>query len=493
MRFHALFVLASAVLSMSSPAALRGAERPNVLLIAIDDLNDWLGCLGGHPQAKTPHIDRLASRGAVFLNAHCQAPLCNSSRTSFMTGLRPSTSGVYALYPWFRTDPKWRSHRTLWQHFTAGGYRTLTTGKVFHGAYPPKELRTTGSEVDVWGFHGGFAPRPKKRIVPGLSHALVDWGVYPERDEEQSDWKVADWAIKTLRSPPPQPFFLSVGFYHPHVPLFATQKWFDLYPEEELQMPSMREDDREDTPRFSWYLHWKLPEPRLEWVRQNGQWRNKVRAYLASVSFVDAMVGRVLDTLEETGLARNTIVVLFSDHGYHLGSKLITGKNTLWEPSTRVPLIFAGPGVSAGGRCTKPAELLDVYPTLAALCELPAPSGVEGHSLVPQLKDARAPREWPAITTHGPNNHGVRDERFRYIRYADGSEELYDLRTDPEEWRNIASLESVAATKKRLASFLPSVNVPPMKGSRVRLLEIRDGVPYWQGEPIGPDDPVPGP
>ena len=262
--------------------------------------------------------------------------------------------------------------------------------------------------------------RPEQKLVttPFGNHPLVDWGTFPHRDEDKGDWKVADWAIETLENQPDEPFFLSVGFFLPHVPCYATQPWFDLYPTEDLILPPVRAQDRDDTPLFSWYLHWSLPEPRWEWLKQAGEWKSLVRAYLATVSFVDSQVGRVLDALQEQGYQENTVVVLWSDHGWHLGEKAITGKNSLWDRSTRVPLIFAGPGVARSSRCQKPAELLDLYPTLADLAGLPQPEGVEGHSLILQLKDADAPRIWPAITTHNHDNHGVRSERWRYIRYA---------------------------------------------------------------------------
>jgi arylsulfatase A-like enzyme len=324
----------------------------------------------------------------------------------------------------------------------------------------------------------------------------MDWGVFPDRDDQQDDWKVADWAIEQLRTASTEktqePFFLSVGFRRPHVPCYAPQRWFDLYPSDQLIMPPVLADDRSDTPRFSWYLHWRLPELRLKWLQENDQWAPLVRAYLASTSFVDSQVGRVLDALESGGLAEKTVVVLLSDHGWHLGEKGISGKNTLWDRSTRVPLIIAGPGVTAGGVCSCPAELLDVYPTLAALCGLPSRAELEGHSLVPQLRDVSAPRPWPAITTQGPNNHGVRSEHFRYIRYADGSEELYDMDADPNEWTNLASRLEHAAVKQELARWLPSESAPPLPGGTVRLLETRDGVLYWEGKPIAPDDPIPG-
>jgi arylsulfatase A-like enzyme len=296
-----------------------------------------------------------------------------------------------------------------------------------------------------------------------------------------------------LNAPRSEPFFLAAGIRHPHVPLYATERWFDLYPENTLVLPPYRADDRDDVPRFAWYLNWRLPEPRLAWLEEADQWTYKVRSYLASVSFADAMVGRILEALDASGQADDTVVVLFSEHGYHLGEKGITGKNTLWERSTRVPLIFAGPGVAEGARVSSPAELLDVYPTLAALAGIAEPEGLEGRSLVPQIRDAAASRTEPAITTHGPNNHAVRDDRYRYIRYADGSEELYDLVADPNEWTNRAADPAMTAVKARLAASLPVVNARPVEGSRTRLIDVIDGVPTWEGQPIGITDPVPGP
>ena len=201
----------------------------------------------------------------------------------------------------------------------------------------------------------------------------MDWGAFPHKDEDKTDYKVATWAIEHLQSAPKtKPFFMAVGFSLPHVPCYVTQKWIDLYPDDDQVLPPIQPNDREDTPRFSWYLHWKLPEPRLKWLQQSDQWRNLVRSYLASTSFVDAQIGRILDSLEASGHAEDTIVVVWSDHGWHLGEKEITGKNTLWERSTRVPLIFAGPGIPHGTTCTEPVELLDMYPTLLDLCRLTA-------------------------------------------------------------------------------------------------------------------------
>lgn len=466
------------------------ADKPNILFIAIDDQNDWIGCLNGHPQIKTPNIDALAARGTVFLNAHCQSPLCNPSRTSLLTGRRPSSTGVYGLAPWFREIEDLKDIVSLPQHLRANGYKALTTGKIYHGAYGRRPKQD--NEFDVIGPPAGVGIRPEKPLVKTpANHPLVDWGVFPHEDEDKGDWKVASWAVEQLQSPPEEPFFLSVGFFLPHVPCYATQKWFDLYPEDTLQLPPFLQSDRDDTPRFSWYLHWKLPEPRHKFLVESNQWKNLVRSYLACTSFVDAQIGRVLTALDQSGKADNTIVVLWSDHGWHLGEKLITGKNTLWDRSTRVPLIFAGPGVSRGGRCQQPAELLDIYPTLSELCGLSLPEGLEGHSLMPQLKDAAAPREWPAITTHNHDNHGIRTVDWRYIHYADGSEELYNMKEDPNEWTNLASDSQYTAVLKQHRQWIPKSR-QPVPGSAHRILLYRaDGSVNWEGEEIGADDPIP--
>ena len=467
--------------------------KPNILFLAIDDLNDWVGPLNGHPQVQTPNFDRLAAHGTTFLNAHTQAPLCNPSRTSLMTGRRPSTTGIYALFPWFREVQELKDIETLPQYFGRHGYATYMTGKIYHGTFGRGE---TDGEFQVIGPKDGVGAWPEQKLVDTPhKNRLVDWGTFPHNDEGKGDWKVTRWAIEQLegplRGPQENPFFLSVGLFLPHVPCYVTQKWYDMYPQDSLVLPPLRRDDREDTPRFSWYLHWRLPEPRLKFLEEAGQWRNLVASYLASISFVDSLIGRLLDALEASGHADDTVVVLWSDHGWHLGEKLITGKNTLWDRSTRVPLIFAGPGIAQGARVSSPAELLDLYPTLIDLAGLPAQPGLEGHSLLPQLRDAEAPREWPAITTHNANNHGVRSEQWRFIRYADGSEELYDMLADPHEHHNLASDAAYAEVLEEHRRFLPETNVPPAPGSRIRLLTWQDGQANWEGADIAPGDPIP--
>ncbi|NLS93007.1 MAG: sulfatase [Planctomycetaceae bacterium] len=488
----ALCLVSSLVLACSAAA---DSPRPNVLFIAIDDQNDWIGHLGGHPMAQTPNIDRLAKRGTAFLNAHVNAPICNPSRTSLMLGLRPTTTGIYGLAPWFRNVEAWKDRVALPQHFKAHGYKTYTCGKIYHGGVGGPAKRAV--EFDVWGSAGGIGARPEKKLIPPTpmgDHPLMDWGVFPHRDEDKGDYQVASWTIEQLRNPPAdQPFFMAAGFFLPHVPCYATQKWFDLYPDDDSVLPVVREDDRDDTPRFSWYIHWELPEPRLKWVNENNQWRNLVRSYLACTSFVDAQIGRILDALDETGLAENTIVVVWGDHGWHLGEKGITGKNTLWDRGTRVPLVFAGPGVKPGQRCTRPAELLDLYPTLVELCGLPPRTDIEGLSLAPQLQDASAPRERPAVTSHNQGNHGVRSERWRYIHYADGSEELYDMQNDPHEWTNLAGKPEFAAIIEEHKKWLPTIDEPPAPGSAHRVLtyDKTTDEAVWEGKTVRRSDPIP--
>jgi arylsulfatase A-like enzyme len=277
------------------------------------------------------------------------------------------------------------------------------------------------------------------------------------------------------------------------VPCYATKRWFELYPDDERVLPPILQNDRADTPRFSWYLHWLLPEPRLKFLQEHRQWIPLTRAYLASTSFMDSQVGRLLETLEKSQHATNTVIVLWSDHGWHLGEKGITGKNSLWERSTHVPLIFAGPGVKAGAVCDRPVELLDIFPALLQLCGLPERTDLEGHSVTPLLKDPKARWPWPAITTHNQGNHTIRTENWRLIHYADGSEELYDLKKDPNEWTNIASEVRVKKVKADLQKWLPEIDRAPVPNSRDRVLtyDPETKALTWEGKPISDTDDVP--
>lgn len=435
----------------------RAAEtkHPNILVIAIDDLNDWIGCMGGHPQAQTPNIDRLADRGVLFTNAHCQAPVCNPSRASMMTSLYPSTTGVYFLNPDLSGSLVAKKNTLLPKRFQNEGYHVTGAGKLFHGNQNKKYMPNYG------GSFGGFGPLPKKKLSSFRGHRLWDWGAFPERDEQMPDHKIASWTVEQLGLEHESPLFLAAGFYRPHVPQYAPQKWFDLYPLDTLELPAVIEDDLNDLSRYAINLtRLKHVAPTHEWVLENKEWKPLVQSYLACLSFVDHQVGRLLDALDSSPYKENTYVVLYTDHGFHLGEKERWAKRSLWEDGTRVPLIIAGPGLAEGRVCTKPVELLDIYPTLLELAGLEKDENLEGNSVASLLTNPEA--DWPhmARTSFGPGNYSIRSERYRYVHYNDGSEEFYDHAGDPHEWRNLIGRPEQEALIEMHRSFLPSTSHP---------------------------------
>jgi arylsulfatase A-like enzyme len=444
-------VVALLVLPLLPGAAADGAEeaRPNVLFIAIDDLNDWVGHLGGHPDVKTPHLDRLARRGTSFTNAHCVAPACNPSRAALLSGLRPSTSGIYKnQHDWANTLA---DVVTLPQHFKANGYRVLGGGKIFHGSASAEKY-----------FHQYYRrqerPRPE---VPynGLDRAQFDWKALDVAESEMPDYKLVSWAIEKLNEERDRPLFLAVGIVKPHLPWYAPQKYFDMYPKEKITLPEVPDDDLDDVPPLG--LRMARPEGDHKAVIDSNQWRDAVQAYLATISFVDDQVGRLIDALDKTPAADDTVIVLWGDHGWHLGEKHHWRKFTLWEEATRAPLIFVAPRVGKPGTLSsRPVDFLGIYPTLADLCGLPVPEHVQGVSLRPLLEDPDAAWERMALTTHGRGEHGVRCGRWRYIRYHDGTEELYDHADDPMEWHNLADKPQHAGQKKQMAEWMPETEVP---------------------------------
>jgi len=435
------------------------SSRPNVLFLVVDDLNDWTGDLGGHPDARTPNLDRLSKRGVLFTRSYCAAPACNPSRAATLCGIAPSTSGVYHNPdPWRKALP---DAVTLPQHFMAHGYHVEGGGKIFHGTFP-----------DPASWHKYFKkradPLPPGRPLNGLPRtAHFDWGPVDATDEEMGDGKLAQWAAGFLREKHDKPFFLAVGFYRPHLPWYVPRKYFEGFPPEKITLPIVKEDDLDDIPPAG--VRIARPQGDHKRVVESGNWRKAVSSYLACILFTDTMIGRVLDALDRSAYAKNTIIVLWSDHGWHLGEKLHWRKFALWEEATRMPLFIAAPGVSRTGvRCGRTVSLLDLYPTLIELCELKPREGLAGRSLVPLLKDPEAPWDRPAVTTHGFMNHAVRSEDWRYIRYSDGSEELYDHRKDPMEWTNLAGKAELADVKKRLSRWLPAVNVTEVKRAATR-------------------------
>ena len=436
---------------------------PNVLFIAIDDLNDWVGCLGGHPDTLTPNIDRLAGRGVLFSNAHCQAPICGPSRASLMSGLLPSTTGIYGQID--DDDIRRASEATarctfLPEYLHNHGYKTMGVGKLFHKHAPKGVLDVSG------GRKGGFGPKPAKRLNWDRDGTSTDWGPFPERDEQMPDHHSAQWAADRLDEKHDAPFFLGVGFVRPHVPWHVPQPWFDKFDLDDLKLPPYLKEDYGDLPEIAIKVAEVPMMPTTEWAISNGKWREIVQAYLACVAFVDHYVGQVLRALEESPYTDNTVVVLWSDHGYHLGEKNRFAKHSLWERATRAPLIIAAPGIDGGRTCSKPVGMIDLYPTLLELCGLPANPQNEGHSLLPLLTSPDA--DWPhaAVTTYGRGNHAIRTERYRYIVYEDGSEELYDHNHDQDEWHNLAADADYADVKERLRRHVPRTNAPWSRRAR---------------------------
>ena len=427
---------------------LEAADRPNVLLISIDDLNDWVGCLQGHPQAMTPNIDRLAKMGTLFTNAHCQSPVCNPSRASMMTGRYPHTSGIYFLSPDLKQAPVLQDLKTLPEVFAANGYRTLATGKLFHS----KDQRF----FQQYQPSGGFGPRPKTKLSQPHGHPLWDWGAYPEDEALMPDFKAAKWAAGQLKLKSDKPFFMGVGFYRPHVPMYAPKKWFDLHPRKSIQLPIVDEEDRNDLSPYAITLtNTNHVAPKHEWITEAGQWEHAVQSYLASVSFADYCLGLVLDALEASPHADSTIVVLFSDHGFHLGEKQRWAKRSLWENGTRVPLIVCAPATPQNQRTQQPVELLDIFPTLLDLASLPEDDSQEGQSLVPLLKNPESEWDHPAMTSFGKGNFSIRSEHYRFIQYLDGSKELYDSKSDPHEWTNLATDQQFADVVAQHQKHIP--------------------------------------
>jgi arylsulfatase A-like enzyme len=440
-------------------AAAGPTSKPNVLFIAIDDLNDWTACLGGHPDVKTPHIDRLAQRGVLFTHAYCSAPACNPSRASLLTGILPSTSGVYLnSQPWRPVLP---DAVTLPQHFMAHGYHVMGCGKIFHGRYK-----------DPASWHEYFArpgdPVPPKRPVNGIPKtAHFDWGPVDVSDDEMSDTKVVKWAIEQLKKKHDKPFFLACGPFRPHLPWYVPRKYFDLYPADKITLPNVNENDLDDVPPMGRKM--ARPEGDHRKVTEHKQWRKAVQGYLASITFTDTNVGRLLDALDKSPYAKNTVICLWGDHGWHLGEKLHWRKFALWEEATHAPLLFVAPGVAkAGAKCKRTVSFIDIYPTLIDVCGLTPKKELEGVSLRPLLQDPDAKWDRPAITTHGRENHSVRSEHWRYIRYRDGTEELYDEQKDPLEWTNLAKKPEYAEVKKKLAAWLPKKNAPDAPAGRGR-------------------------
>ncbi len=434
-------------------------KRPDVLFIAIDDMNDWTTLFDKKNPIKTPNLERLARRGMFFSKAYCAAPACCPSRAAIMTGIRPHSSGVYDnKHAWAKMMP---DAVTLSRYFMLNGYETHGAGKIFHHG-------RTGADIPGKPSFEKFKPMLRARLPKSgknhngytegnLSKLWFDWGLH---DQKIVDLDTVEWCEQTMDTPQKKPRFLAAGIFKPHLPFYADAETFKKYPFDDTVLPEMPQDDLNDVSEVATKMahreHFIYSNVIKDPENRPGSLKKMVQCYQASADFADQMVGRLLDKLDETGKTENTIIVLWADHGYHLGDKESCVKFTLWEKANHVPFIIVAPGVtSPGSICKRPVGLIDIYPTLVELAGLPPRKDLDGTSLVPLLKNPQ--RRWrPALMTMGKGNHAVRSDRWRYIRYRDGSEELYDHSEDPWEWTNLAKRREYAEIINEHKKWLPT-------------------------------------
>ena len=474
------------LLCLALGAAADAQDRPNVLFVCIDDLNDWIEPLGGHPQAVTPHLSRLARESVCFRRAYCASPGCGPSRAAVMTGFAPYRSGVYSNYQdWRELIPE---PNTLGAHLRAHGYYSAGAGKIFHyhmvdptcwDAYWPSQTRNMPPEVFPDFTRSRFAepgaPAPRTMDMPPFPrmYGMFDWAPLDVDADAMGDAKSVEYVLGQLAAPRDQPFFLACGIYRPHLPWYVPREHFERFPLDEVQLPRVHAGDLDDVgPRVrdlaarggGYHEH----------VLAAGRWREAVQGYLASIHFADAMLGRLLDGLAASEHADDTIVVVWSDHGWQLGEKQHWRKFALWENVARSVLMIRAPagtpglpeGSWDGVPCDRVVSLLDLYPTLTELCGVPAAPGMDGRSLVPLLRDPRAPWEHVALTSYDHGEFSVRSARYRYTVYVDGSEELYDHQVDPEEWTNLAADPAFADVVRRMAAHVPADPAPLLPTSQ---------------------------
>ncbi len=455
------------LLASLSVAHLFSKSRPDVLFIVIDDLNNWISLLDQDAPIATPNLERLARRGMLFTRAYCASAACNPSRVATLTGLRPSSSGVYGnRSDWRRALPK---RRTLMQHFKEGGYLVRGAGKIFHhhlgGAFHDK------ASFDDFQ---PMAPQnmPPKKLNGALRYGSrnTDWGVWPNKESDTIDSQTVDYCIQTLlETPKEQPLFLACGIFKPHSPFFAPPGYQEGL--SKMPLPERKEDDWADLPTGAKRL---MARTKWFWTGMQGVERKSpgayaefVRAYAACSRFADAQVGRLLDALDRSSRRDNTLIVLWSDHGFHLGEKDHIEKFALWEKSNNIPFVLVAPGITkAGGRCSASLDLTVIYPTLLELCGLPPESKCSGRSIVPLLKNPQVQWDYPAVMTYGRGNHAVRTRDWRYIRYSDGSEELYKHPEDPHEWYNLSGKLEYRSIIEAHRKWIPQNEVSPVQDLR---------------------------
>ncbi|HEC60791.1 MAG TPA: iduronate-2-sulfatase [bacterium] len=449
--------------SLGSCRLSKQIEQPNVLFIAIDDLNDWSTVLGGHPQAITPNLERLARRSVTFTNAYTAAAACNASRTSLMTGLPPYKTGIYENWvPWRKYIPE---AVTIPQYFTKHGYWSAGAGKIFHNSFPDPLSWEDYFPSKTKHFPPYIYPdnRPANMPYYGDMYRDFDWWGHDRPDEDTGDFKSVQWIGEQLQKSHDHPFFLACGLYRPHLPWFVPKKYFEMFPLETVKLPEILENDLEDLPEAALQLIQRQKIKYHDRVIKHDKWKEAVQAYLASITYADAMLGRLLDFLDSSPYVNNTVIVLWSDHGWQLGEKTHWRKYALWENIAKVHFMMSAPkgapglpkGARKGTRCRRAVSLQDIYPTLLDLCGLPAREDIGGHSLAPLLGKPDMRWDHPAITSVFTGDLAVSWENWRYISYGDGGEELYNLESDPHEWKNLADDLGFADIKKRMRAMLP--------------------------------------
>lgn len=443
-------------------------ERPNVILITVDDLNRYIGVMDG--LAQTPNMDALAKEGMLFMNAHANYPACNPSRTSFLTGLRPETTGHVTNAGNFRTHQGNDDLQTLPQFFQSKGYDAIAAGKVFHKQRGNKANPDPESDPqswnDQWIGHPGTQGKEKYLNTDGYGKwhdgertdylgKFGFWGPIDKPTTHTGDWRAAKYGVDYLKEDHDKPFFMAIGIFRPHSPQLAPQEFFDMYPLDRIPMPELPEDDMDDVPGKG-KKNFSSDFVRL--VKEKDQMKLAMQGYLASISFADACIGQLLDALKASQYADNTIVMLVSDHGFQLGHKNRWEKYSLWNMATQIPMIIRYPGMQNAGQVSeKSVSLLDLYPTLVDLAGFKIPKKLEGHSMKPLLENPDFNWEHPAIVTFPkPGSYSVKKDHWDYIRYDNGAEELYDLSTDPNEYTNLARRPEYQAVIDQLKGYLIS-------------------------------------
>jgi arylsulfatase A-like enzyme len=476
--FKRLTVFMLAIISVSLQACsynkgtATNTDQPNIVFFVLDDLNDWINPLG-YTQAITPNLDKLAASGVLFTNAHAPASFCAPSRTAIFTGLQSTTTGCYRDELFFYDYP---DLVPLQMAFQQGGYDTWGAGKIFHHRAGSVDLRgwneffARSMEIKEMGYEMGsrgsdmplpdpypYSPYYRETDKEFQGAPFLEWGpIADSLEDKMIAVQRTKWVCDLLSQPHDKPFFIALGLYTPHFPNYAPQKYFDMYDLSQIQVPYLKEDDLDDLPdgiRQRMINRRRMHQETLESIDAV---KDAVRAYLAAVTYADAMLGRVLDAIEENGHSDNTIVIVWSDQGYHHGEKGQWGKHTLWRQTSRVPLIFSGGNMPKNRKVSATVGLIDLYPTLIDLCNLPTQHSMDGISLFPTLLNPESASDRDLfIPFHERGSYAVVNEHWRYIFYRDNTEELYNLKEDPDEWFNLAGDEQYQPVIDQLKKAVP--------------------------------------